>query len=315
MKKVLSIVLILAMIFTLCVGCGQKQEEEFKYPNGSIIAICPYAAGGSTDIGLRGFLKHWEETLGTGFVVSNVTGGSGTVAATQLVTERNDGSVVGMCTLGNMVTSTFSVDVTYDLDSFEYIGAYMLLGFGMVVSQDSKYADFDAIVAAAKNETIKVVTCGDTETGIVKKINAAYGTKFEPVYYNSTTDGITDLIAGRVDALCTSEPSLANYIKAGQIKLVVALSATHWATAPDIPTMDDLGHPEVTTNSTHGIGVPVGVDSRIVDILRTTFLEAAKSDGWAKDAVELCNAAAFPMGGDEYKTFLQDMYKEMAASK
>lgn len=318
MKKILALILALIMLVSL-VACGAENTTDPKntentntseitkpegYPKGAITAICPYAAGGNTDLSLRTLLTAWEPFLGGSFVVSNVTGGSGTVAATQMVTEKTDGYVIGVLSLGNMVTSTFSIDVTYDLDDFDFIGAYVCQTYGMLVNPDSQYQTFDDLVNAAKAAPIKVVCASTTEQIAVKKLNKALGTQFEDIYYNATSDAITDLLGGRIEALLGCETSVASYLKAGQMKLLASLSATRFNNAPDVPTIGEMGHPECETASYYGIGVPKGVDPEILDYLRATFMEAVNTEAFAKDVVEKCNAVASPMTYQEYYDLL-----------
>ena len=50
MKKLLSVVLIMLMVFSMA-ACGESASEEgTNYPNGTITNIVNFAAGGGTDI-------------------------------------------------------------------------------------------------------------------------------------------------------------------------------------------------------------------------------------------------------------------------
>lgn len=336
MKKVLALVLALAMTFAL-VACTVTPEPEQPvatepgnaepetttepepegivapdgYPNGAITAICPYAAGGNTDLSLRTLLAAWEPVIGTNFTVSNVTGGSGTVAATQMMTENTDGYVIGQLTLGNMVTSTFDIEVEYTLDDFDFIGGYLLMGFGLVVNPDSEYQTLDALVEASKVKPLKVVTTGTTEIVALARLNNALGSNFESVYYNSTPDAIVDLLAGRIDALISGEIGLTSYLEAGQINLVASLSSTRFNAVPDVETIGEMGYPDCATDSVHGVGVPKGVDPAILEYLRATFYEAVSTEEFATSVAEICNSTAYPMTAEEYYNFLAEQRTEL----
>ena len=65
------------------------------FPERPINLIAPFNAGGGTDLLLRGFAPHFAEAIGADAFVSNMAGGSGTVAASALQGQRPDGYQLG----------------------------------------------------------------------------------------------------------------------------------------------------------------------------------------------------------------------------
>jgi tripartite-type tricarboxylate transporter receptor subunit TctC len=80
--KGIIIVALLGILSFALGGCGGKEEpkkEEIKYPTKPISAICPWSAGGSSDVAFRGYLNYLKKELGQEINVTNITGGNGSI--------------------------------------------------------------------------------------------------------------------------------------------------------------------------------------------------------------------------------------------
>ena len=68
-----------------------------KFPNETITLVCPFSAGGGTDIGARNMATALAADLGINVVVENQTGSGGWVAWTDLITgDYDDGYTIGL---------------------------------------------------------------------------------------------------------------------------------------------------------------------------------------------------------------------------
>ena len=130
-KKLFAMLLASAMSLSLLTACGSDdsaqtdtstesdQTEEtttLDYPTKDITVVVPYGAGGTTDLCVRGVLDAVpDDVISTNFMVSNVTGGSGLVGATQFTNAAADGYTIGVLNcdlvLNNVMGNT---DITYD---------------------------------------------------------------------------------------------------------------------------------------------------------------------------------------------------------
>ena len=92
MKKVMAVVLSLAMVFALA-ACsspagdagGNGEKEESGYPEKAVTVIVPWSAGGGNDIAARELQPIFKEKFGVELVIENVEGGSSAVGLTQAV--------------------------------------------------------------------------------------------------------------------------------------------------------------------------------------------------------------------------------------
>src|SRR6266849_8888635 len=74
----------------VAVWAGAAQPQSF--PARPVTLIVPWAAGGTTDVGMRALASATEKHLGQSIVVENRPGGSGTLGPGQMAaTAKSDG--------------------------------------------------------------------------------------------------------------------------------------------------------------------------------------------------------------------------------
>ena len=76
--------LLLGVLGLAVIGCGKEEAKEVvSWPPATINFICTHGAGGDTDYNTRLIARKLEAKLGVPVVVTNVTGGNGSIAMTQ----------------------------------------------------------------------------------------------------------------------------------------------------------------------------------------------------------------------------------------
>ena len=108
-----------ALAATIALGAISATAEDF--PERPINLIAPFNAGGGTDLLLRGFAPHFAEAVGGDVFVSNMAGGSGTVAAGALAGQRPDGYQLGYFSITVSTIQPQIKDVPYNIDSWSPI--------------------------------------------------------------------------------------------------------------------------------------------------------------------------------------------------
>ncbi len=100
--------------------------------------------------------------------------------------------------------------------------------------------------------------------------------------YRGAAAIVQDLIAGQIDLGCVEASNVVAHLSGGKIKSYAVLSASRWAAAPDIPTIDEAGLPGFQMTFWHGLWVPAGtppdaiakLDAAAVDALADPVVRA-----------------------------------------
>ena len=127
------------------------------FPQRPINLIAPFNAGGGTDLLLRGFAPHFAEAIGGDAFVSNMAGGSGTVAAGALAGQRADGYQLGYFSITVSTIQPQIKDVPYDVDSWTPICSVAASPTLLFTTASSPYTTIEEAVAAIEAEPGKLI--------------------------------------------------------------------------------------------------------------------------------------------------------------
>lgn len=245
------------------------------FPSKPITLICPWPAGGSTDLHLRKMAELGSKYLGTPIVVENRPGGSGMNGpATMAKTAQGDGY-----TLSQLPITAYRVPhmqkVDYDpINDFTYIIGVAGYTFGIVVKSDSPFKSFQDLISYARANPGKLsyATPG-TGTSLhlaMEEIAIKAGVQFLHIPYKGYADGAAALMGGHVMTQVDST-GWAKFVDAGSQRLLATLGdkRTRW----NAPTVSELGISTVS-NSPYGFVGPKGIPPQVVKILHDGFKKA-----------------------------------------
>src|SRR5262249_46348360 len=180
-------------------ACGAAFAQGF--PAKPITLICPWPAGGSTDIYFRKLGEAAARHLGQPLVIENRPGGSGMNGpATMAKTARPDGYTISQLTI-SAFRMPHMQKVDWDpVNDFTYIIGLAGYTFGIVVKADSPLKSFDDLIAYARANPGKLsyATPG-TGTSLhlaMEEIAAKAGVQFLHVPFKGYADGAIALMGG-----------------------------------------------------------------------------------------------------------------------
>jgi tripartite-type tricarboxylate transporter receptor subunit TctC len=102
---------------------------------------------------------------------------------------------------------------------------------------------------------------------------------------------------------------VANRIKGGELVCLGVMDYERSKFIPDIPTLGEIGFPNIISSSTRGIMGPKGIPDPIVKKIQNVFLEAMKDPGHV-EKMEKAGLAIKPMVGQEYTKYLLDLHEK-----
>jgi tripartite-type tricarboxylate transporter receptor subunit TctC len=247
------------------------------FPAKPITLICPWPAGGPTDVVMRTMAEAASKHLGQQVVVDNKAGASGTLgAATMAATAKPDGYTIAQMPI-TMVRLPMMQKTAFDpVRDFTYIIHLTGYIFGVTAKTSSPYKTWADVIAIAKENPGKI-TYGTPGAGTslhiaMEPMAAHSGVKFTQVPFKGEAEAITALLGGHVELMAagTSRQSL---IDAGEIRVLNIWAEKRSKRLPDVPTLKELGYPFVF-DSPWGFAGPKGMDPAIVKVLHDAFKKA-----------------------------------------
>ena len=298
--KILALALAVAMMAVAFTGCGPGDSDEF--PTQQINMSVNFGAGGGTDMTSRALAEAASEILGVPIVVSNVTGGGGSVGVADLANRPADGYNIGVVTMSPLAIHPWIMDIPFTIDDFEFILAHSQFGYGLVVGIDTPFYTVDDLVdyALAAGQ-MNFGTTGFPQPFAMYAINDARGTNFINVNYAETAALVTDLLGGFLDVALIDQATFVPHVQAGSVRLLASASDARWLTEPDIPTLYELGFGEGTALLSYmGIAAPAGIAPEHLEILRDAFAQAHQSAAFQEVVAQNNLIPAF-LTGPEYE--------------
>ena len=255
----------------LAVALGAQAQD---YPAKSVRLIAAAAPGGNPDVLARLLAAKLAEAFGRPFIVENIPGAGGVVAAELVARAAPDGHVLMLGDSGAMaINPALNPKLTYNpLRDFTLITALAAVPTVLVAPAalpPNSLADF---VALAKDKPGQL-SYGSAGNGSVHHLTMAVfaaraGLDMLHVPYKGGTALVAALLAGEVQSGWSGIPNVAPHIKSGKLKVYAISTARRSPSLPDVPTMIEQGYAEFDIATVIGLQAPAGTPREIVTRLQ-----------------------------------------------
>jgi tripartite-type tricarboxylate transporter receptor subunit TctC len=242
------------------------------YPSRPIRVIVPFGAGGPTDVFTRVLGEELRKALKQPLVMENRPG-AGTVIGTEVAAKSPpDGYTLLMISATQTVNETLIGDKPYQLmRDFVPVAQLFHSELVMVVPPSLGVTTVKDFIALAK---AKPGQLNYASSGIGSNYHMAgelfknlTGTEIVHVPYRGSTGARTDILAGNIQMMFDSVPTMAPFIKAGKVVALGTSGTRRSVTLPDVPTLAEAGVPGFEASIWIGMMVPKGTPQAIVDLL------------------------------------------------
>ncbi len=246
-------------------------------PERPIRLIVPWTAGGPADTHFRVMAEVATRVFGQTVVVENRPGATGTLGATALKEARPDGSLVSQMPPGVFRVPLLSPRPAFDpLTDFTWIIQVTGSVFGTVVRADSPWQSLDDLLAHARANPGRVnygtLGIASSQHLGMERIAAQAGVTWTHVPYRGTSETLTALLAGHIDAAGESS-SWAPMVEEGRLRLLATWGSARPPRFANVPTLTELGIP-IVAEAQYGLAGPRGMDPGVVQALHDGFRTA-----------------------------------------
>lgn len=278
MKKILSGMLALMMLFALALGMMTTASAE-DFPSKPIQIICPVKAGGDTDRNTRQLALAMEKVLGVSVVVVNVDGGATVIGMEQALEADPDGYTLIINGTDMFVPHMMgTTDIT--LSSFKTVGIPLIDNTTVLVAhKDSGYADLKDLVdkSAAAPDTIEYGgKIGATNQICGIAMNKEWGSAMRFVDVGNNAAKITALLGRQTDVINLSYSLALDYFATGEFQTLCLLGSEPNELIPDAKLASEYGYKNVDFSKFFWVGVHPDTPDEIVDILADAMSQAAQ---------------------------------------
>jgi len=308
MQRVL--ILALALAAAWLPTAATAQEWPAKHP---IKIIVPFSAGSATDITARTVFDQVGRQIGQTILVEN-RGGAGTTLGSGMVAKAEpDGYTLLVNSTSHAVVASTYAKLPYSVTD-DFAGISALADIPYVVTAATRYKTIKDLVEAGKKQGSQILygSAGAGSSGqlFMERLRLVAGFPATHVPFRGTPEGMTELIAGRIDMYAAPVVNAISLTKEGKVSSLAASSKKRLPQMPDIPTLAEVGLPDAEYNFWVGAFAPAKTPKAIIERLNREIVAALKRKDVADKIVTL-GGSPMPMSPATFEAFVR---KEIAVN-
>ena len=260
------------MMALLAAGAGFSQPASTgSYPSKPVRVVIPYPPGGGADSAARLVTNHLSQALGQPCVIEHKPGGNTLIGTESVARSPADGYTL-LLTGGSTMSVqpfVFQGKLPYDpLRDFAPISMVSRFPFFMVTPVSVPAASLAELVALVRAKPGHY-SYASNGTGLVSHLGMeilkrSTGMEMVHVPYKGFAPALPDLLSGRTSVMMADWVVVAPHIKDGKLRALAVTSRERWSSAPQVPTVAELGHPGYAVDVWFALFAPAGTPGEIV---------------------------------------------------
>ena len=243
------------------------------YPSRPVHLVVPTPPGSTPDTVARTLAGKLQEAFGQPVVVENRTGAGGNIAAEAVAKSVPDGYTLFVGINGPVATNKYLYpNLGYDPGKdFAPISLLASAPQMLVVLPQLRLRDFQAFVDYARRNPGRI-SYGSVGSGSASHLTMELlksEAKFFAVHipYRGFPPAVTDMLAGNIHAMFAIIPGVLPHVKAGKMQALAVTSLKRSALAPDVPSVAELGFPQLESLAWIGLLAPAATPATVLERL------------------------------------------------
>ena len=310
LRKVIGIVSLLAVLGIAV--AAQVALAADKYPSRTITWLIPYGPAGGFDLHSRAMTIGMKKALGVNVIIRNRPGAGGNIAWNLTWGAKPDGYTISTVNIpGAIVSELFdNPKPQYKLKEFSWIGQ---ISAGPYVWAVGAKTPFKSLEDLQKADEVLLTGTGVGGTAWVTAALTASVLKFNHRFilgYGSAPQANMGIVRGEGHArgLGLDSPGQMQFVHDGHLRPLWVYLEKRAPEFPDVPTIGELGHPELTVLASHRVvTAPPGMPKDRLEILQKAF-DAATKDPDVLERFAKMKAKIEPVVGKDWENMLNGFY-------
>jgi tripartite-type tricarboxylate transporter receptor subunit TctC len=263
---------IAAGIAFLAFAVAAAGPARAEYPERPVTIVVCFPAGGGTDVATRMINVQLGEALGKPVIIENRGGAGGSIASAYVARANPDGYTLLGCSSAFVVNPSLFANVAYDpVKDFIPVMVFGASANVFVVPEQSKIKTMKDFLAEAKANPGKLnwtsPGAGTTPQLAGEILKMKTGIDIVHIPFAGAGPAMTAVLGGQVDMYTANYGSITGLLASGKVR-PIAVGAPHRLPGlPDVPTLEELGITNSSTDNFQGLFAPAGTPKPVVDRL------------------------------------------------
>lgn len=302
-------------------GCGSNtqaqdsgSEDGTWAPSGSIDFVCPYSAGGGSDIYARTLANVMTEGgyVDANIVVQNLSGGGGLVGTAYVYGKQGDNSTVCSYAPGQL-SGAIANNSEYQWDDLTQI-AVLAYEDQVICTAAGAFESLDDLIAYSNDHpgevTIGGCAVGGEDNVCTLKLNTEAGANVTFVLYDSAGDVMTAILGGHITGGIFNPSECQAQLEAGEVDCLASFSAEPLDNIEGfegVPTCKELGY-DIDFRMFRGFAGAPGMSDAALAYWQEVCRQVSEDPAWTEDYVAARGLIPTFLIGDELNEFMEDQY-------
>jgi tripartite-type tricarboxylate transporter receptor subunit TctC len=266
----------------LVCGLTAATSHAQTYLSRTVTVLCPFPAGGGTDIITRLMAAELQDKLKATVIVENRPGASTQIAASATAKAAPDGHTLLLATsttlaYGPNLFKKLPYDVVKDFAPIAVVGSahFALVAHPSVGAKT--LPDLIAKVRASEGKMSYATSGPSTPHHLfMEMFLKMIGAKAQHVPYRGSAPGLAGVVAGDVQFMMVDLAVAIPAIQAGKVVAYGVTSSARAKALPDLPTLAEAGLPGYAASGWFSVVAPAGTPRPIVDTINRVLTAAIK---------------------------------------
>src|SRR5256884_3633773 len=243
-----------------------------SYPTRPVRAVVAFAPGGVTDTVARIMAQKLTEQFGKQVYIENIAGASGNIGTGQVAKAAPNGYTILFAFSSHVVNPTLFARVPYDpIKDFEpvtlAVASTTVLTVNPAVPAKTVKELVDLIKASPGKFSFGSAGAGTQAHLAGEQFRLSLGLDLVHVPFGGGGPAVAAVVAGHTPISFGSPQAAMQHVREGTVRALAVTSKTRSQIFPDVPTMTEVGYPQIEGDSWVGILVPAGTPAEIIAVL------------------------------------------------
>jgi tripartite-type tricarboxylate transporter receptor subunit TctC len=275
-------------------------HAEDAYPSHAITFINPFPPGGAADVVGRPFTASLEPLLKQPCVIETKAGAAGQVGGQFAANAKPDGYtlLIHIVSISGFaeVDKLFGRQPKFTRADFIPIARFTEGPMVLVVNDKTPYKTLKELVDDAKKRPNGIVFSSSGLYGALHLPTALFmkaaGIQMRHLPTNGGGPALTAILGNNSQVLVSSIAAANTHMKAGKLRALACFSEKRAASAPDVPTLKELGY-DVQFSLWVGLFAPKGTPTAIINKLRDASKQAVNTEQFKKAINNIGDVVAY----------------------
>jgi tripartite-type tricarboxylate transporter receptor subunit TctC len=297
-----------AMLTSAAIPAFPAGASAQDYPARPVKIVVPFGAGGPADVYSRQLAQYLSEELKQPFVVEDRPGAGSIIGTDAVAKSPPDGYTLLVMSNTHTVNESLTPNKPFQLmRDFVPVAGINYSDLVMVIHPSVPAKDLKEFIAYAKSKPGELNYAssgpGTPYHMAAELFKAMTGTNIVHVPHKASGEMRNSVIGGHVQMAFDAITTMAENVKASQVRALGTSALKRSTVLPDVPTIAEAGVPGYESTIWIGVMAPAGTPKPIVDKLNAEINKAINRPDM-KAAWDAQGAVALTMSPAEFDAFL-----------